>query len=294
MLDRASDKVNLCMLWIMQDLLCEIRAKRMDAPPPIVLRCVAALGQGMLGFHQAHKIRITPFPFPFAQLVVVLMGVFYIVGPLYIDVFTRNLLLTPVLSFVVPLCYTAMNEVSIELESPYKFNANDISVEELHEAFVTAIEDTLRCDFTKPVHDWDPDKSVEQSMDEGIQQRRERVAMLESRVFASLPLQEPVASNGVPRDSKVQMKDTLHGVVPETLGMPETLCAPETPRSGLGRTPHAVAGPRTSSSAAAVDFRSHVPVTPRASSLDIGKPYTPDWVAIKTSEQVPPGSSATI
>merc|ERR1719389_963682 len=85
-LELASDKVNCVCLWIVQGIICEIRAGRLDAPAPIVTRVFQELSTGMLGFNQAHKVAMVPFPFPFAQMVSLLLLVLYCMLPFYLDV----------------------------------------------------------------------------------------------------------------------------------------------------------------------------------------------------------------
>lgn len=168
-LEKVSDKVNTVCLWIIQDTMLELRAKVLDAPPPIVVRPLAAISSGMLGFHQAHKIAVVPFPFPFAQIVSILLVVLYISLPFYLDVFTKNILFTPLMSFVLPMCYSGLNQVSIELESPFLQCANDIEVESINESFIQELEDTLFVPLSPPMTE---ELSVEKAVARGIARRR--------------------------------------------------------------------------------------------------------------------------
>jgi predicted membrane chloride channel (bestrophin family) len=151
LLEPSSDKVNTVCLWIIQSIMIEVRAKTLDSPPPIVTRVFQEISSGMLGFQQAHKVAMVPFPFPFSQMVALLLWAVYITFPFFIDIFTKNIIITPVLSFVLATCYSCINQLSIELEDPFGYSYNEIDVEIMNNAFNTLLEDTLWGPLEPPV-----------------------------------------------------------------------------------------------------------------------------------------------
>lgn len=152
LLDVSTDKVNAVYLWIIQGISEEIRAKTLDAPPPIVSRVFQEISNGKLGFNQAHKVAMVPFPFPFAQMVSALLIILYVLLPIYLEQFTANKYLTSVLSLVVPICYCGLNRVAVELEEPFGTDWNDVDIEVRHEEFLWMLIDVLR-QATKPPKD---------------------------------------------------------------------------------------------------------------------------------------------
>mmetsp|Transcript_2091 Transcript_2091/g.3816 ORF Transcript_2091/g.3816 Transcript_2091/m.3816 type:complete len:428 (-) Transcript_2091:130-1413(-) len=159
----ATDKVNAVYLWIIQGISEEIRAKTLDAPPPIVSRVFQEISNGKLGFCQAHKVAMVPFPFPFAQMVSSLLVVLYILFPIYLEQFTANKYMTAVLAFIVPLCYCGLNRVAVELEEPFGTDWNDVDIEVRHEEFLWMLIDVLRQATLPP---WDEtDKTVAKILD---------------------------------------------------------------------------------------------------------------------------------
>jgi len=150
LLDMSTDKVNTLMLWILQGTIEEIRANTLDTPPPIVTRFFQELSNGMLGFNQGHKVAMVPFPFPFAQMVSLLLVMLCLSLPIYIDIFTKNPVITSVLSFLLPVCYLGLNSVAIELEEPFGTDWNDVDIEVRHEEFLWIIVDVLRQATTPP------------------------------------------------------------------------------------------------------------------------------------------------
>lgn len=144
LLEMASDKVNAVCLWIVQGIILEARSGSLDTPPPIITRTFQELSSGMLGFNQAHKVAMVPFPFPFAQMVSVLLFMLYVSLPFYIDMFTKNAIITPLFSFILPVCYCGLNRIAIELEEPFGTDWNDVDIEELHTNFLLLLIDVLR------------------------------------------------------------------------------------------------------------------------------------------------------
>jgi len=146
----ANDKVNTLCLWIIQAIVLEIRAGTLDTPAPIVSRVFQELSSGILGYYQALKFAIVPFPFPFAQMVSIIMVIVYTGIPLYIDAFTQQVVVTPVLSFLLPFCYCGLERIAIELEEPFGTDDNDVDIEVRHEEFLWALVDVLRMPDVSP------------------------------------------------------------------------------------------------------------------------------------------------
>jgi len=127
--------------------------------PPAVARVYQCLSDGMHGYHQARKVEDTPFPFPYAQMVTVMLALMVFVVPLvavsklghdhrdgdpqssdidrhfqqiahgpWVEFWWRLLspALGPALCFVTILCYYGLNEVARDLEEPFLYPPNDL------------------------------------------------------------------------------------------------------------------------------------------------------------------------
>lgn len=178
-LDGAADPVNVICLWIIQAIILEIRAKTLDTPPPIVTRVFQELSNGMLGFSQAHKVAMVPFPFPFAQMVSCLLVFFYIVFPFYVDAFTQNIVVTPLICALVPICYNGLNCLAIELEEPFGADENDVDIEVRHEEFNKMLVDTIRQPSKPPMihgtNETPPEAKISRGVMRGVDEVYRRV-----------------------------------------------------------------------------------------------------------------------
>merc|ERR1712050_281294 len=111
------DRVIVVSEWINEDI--NMLVSILNTPPPIMSRCYQELSNGMLGFNQSLKMADIPFPFPFSQLLEYLLMALTAILPVYAAVFTRDLIVTPVLSFLVTVAFWSLSEISRVLENPF-------------------------------------------------------------------------------------------------------------------------------------------------------------------------------
>mmetsp|Transcript_97005 Transcript_97005/g.172660 ORF Transcript_97005/g.172660 Transcript_97005/m.172660 type:complete len:273 (+) Transcript_97005:2-820(+) len=123
--------------WICEDVneLIELTG----IPAPILSRVYQELSNGMLGFSQSIKMADIPFPFPFSQLMSVIMRMFTLVAPVGVAHFTQGSFLTPLLTFGITLVYWSLMGIAQELENPYAHGANQLPVIDLHDRFVEGL-----------------------------------------------------------------------------------------------------------------------------------------------------------
>merc|ERR1712232_6259 len=98
--------------------------------PPIQSRVYQEISNGMLGFNNALKVADVPFPFPYSQIVLMLLLVWTCLVPPYIMSFTRSFIVGPVLAFLVSSFMFCMNRIAVELENPFGQTANKVCVPE--------------------------------------------------------------------------------------------------------------------------------------------------------------------
>ena len=104
-------------------------------PPPVLSRLYQVLSDGHNGFMQAKKVAFTPFPLPYAQLVLLFLFVLMISGPVVIVAYVNSTFLAGCLSFLATTASFALNEVGRELEHPFGHEPNDLPLSELHYDF---------------------------------------------------------------------------------------------------------------------------------------------------------------
>jgi len=146
-LDKSTDRTNVVMYWIIHDLAKV--SKDIDIAPPIQSRMSQELSNGMLGFNLALKIADVPFPFPYAQLLTLMLTVYACFIPVYIVAFTQSIIAGPILSFALFQGIWGINEVAKELENPFGRDANDISLADFHSRFMESCEEVFQAHNVK-------------------------------------------------------------------------------------------------------------------------------------------------
>lgn len=124
-------------------------ARHMRIPSPIMSRIYQQLSKGMLGFNQALKVAIVPFPFPFAQMITLLLVGFQVFCPMMTVIFTASSALCPLLTFLAVTGYWGLNEICVELEEPFGEDANDLPIVQLQRCFVSMLVDQCRVDVDR-------------------------------------------------------------------------------------------------------------------------------------------------
>merc|ERR1712216_433009 len=140
-LEKAIDLPCVVADWIMEAVTRAQPIGLLTVPPPIISRFYQELSNGLVGFSQAYKVTSTPFPFPFAQILALLLSVFCVVCPIIVVQMTSGYILPPILSFSAILSYWGLNQIAVELENPFGDDDNDLPLIDMHRFFVDAVEE---------------------------------------------------------------------------------------------------------------------------------------------------------
>ncbi|CAI5938852.1 unnamed protein product [Closterium sp. NIES-64] len=134
-LEPSRDRVYLVMCWLHHALVARRMAGGISQDAPIVSRIYQVLSDGMLGYENALKIVNTPFPFPFAQCVALLLHINALVIPLLMADWLADPFLASAITLLSVFSFYLLNEVAREIEEPFRFDPNDLPVVYLHHKF---------------------------------------------------------------------------------------------------------------------------------------------------------------
>lgn len=137
LLTRSTDRVAVVMYWVVRELARV--SKDLDVAPPIQTRMYQELSNGMLGFNQCVKLADVPFPFPYAQILTILLVCFTCFIPFYIVALTDSIIAGPILTCLIFDGFWGLNETAKELENPFGWDENDISLMDFHLRFVSHV-----------------------------------------------------------------------------------------------------------------------------------------------------------
>jgi len=150
-LRNSDDHVLTVIKWIVREMSYQIMSGKLLIGPPIASRVYQELSNGMLAFSMVKiKIATVPFPFPFAQVLSYALYAFYVLCPfIVLEIMDRGdpsvfqqIGIPLLMNFTTCTGYGAVNEIAIELEEPFGFDANDYPVHCQQTMIVRAMEDT--------------------------------------------------------------------------------------------------------------------------------------------------------
>ena len=68
----------------------------------------------------------TPFPFPWAQIVLIMLILYALIVPLIVVAFVNRMWIGLVINFLSVQSYWSLNEVARDLEDPFVYDPNDL------------------------------------------------------------------------------------------------------------------------------------------------------------------------
>lgn len=118
------------MLHLVQSLITDaLRRGVLDIPAPILSRVYQTISRGFVNLLNAKKIQDTRFPFPYSQLIYILLALNYFLTPSVITANVNSKILACVFTFVPMFGLWNLNFISIELENPFGTDDNDLPME---------------------------------------------------------------------------------------------------------------------------------------------------------------------
>eukprot|EP00435_Cladocopium_sp_Y103_P019873 s273_g4.t2 len=118
----------VCALQHMIQVLIthNLRMGVLDIPPPILSRVYQTLSRGFVNLLNAVKIKDTSFPFPWAQMIYLLLVIHSIFTPLIVTSFTSSYQWAIPVTFLPVFSMFALNQVAAQLEMPFGTDDNDL------------------------------------------------------------------------------------------------------------------------------------------------------------------------
>jgi len=129
-LDEAPDQVEVLMHWIQRLLVVSQQDGIMNVPPPILTRVWQELGAGVFEFNNIRKVHDIPIPYPYSQMVTMLLIFHVTFTAVASAIVIDNDLMAFLITFVSVMANVGVYYVSHELEHPFGSNMNDLPMVE--------------------------------------------------------------------------------------------------------------------------------------------------------------------
>eukprot|EP00927_Polykrikos_kofoidii_P018952 TRINITY_DN1881_c0_g5_i1.p1 TRINITY_DN1881_c0_g5~~TRINITY_DN1881_c0_g5_i1.p1 ORF type:complete len:646 (+),score=80.32 TRINITY_DN1881_c0_g5_i1:83-2020(+) len=129
----ARDRCEVIMQWIQRSIVQNMNAEVLKIAPPIASRVFQELSNGIVDLQNAKKITEFQFPFPYAQMITVMLLMHWIMTPLLaaIMIAPEQRVLGAIVVFISVLSLWSLNYTAAELEMPFGDDPNDLPITRL-------------------------------------------------------------------------------------------------------------------------------------------------------------------
>jgi len=149
-LDSTVDSCEIALQWI-QRLIGDANSKEtIKVAPPILSRVYNQLGNGIVKLSRARKIAKFPIPFPFAQMVTIMLLTHWVMASVICATSIDSRVWAGVLSFAVIMSFWSMNFIALELEDPFGDDENDLPLDTMQSELNESIKALMNPQAMKP------------------------------------------------------------------------------------------------------------------------------------------------
>lgn len=128
------------LLHLIQSLITKgLEDEILMIPSPILSRVYQTLSRGFVNLLNAKKIADTRFPFPYAQLIAMLLLGHLVLTPLMISCLIAHKVWAPLFTFVPIFGMFSLSFIGIELENPFGDDDNDLPLERFQSEMNTCL-----------------------------------------------------------------------------------------------------------------------------------------------------------
>jgi len=131
----TSAKQYVALQWIQRLVVENARTGVIDIAPPILSRVFQEFSIGIVHFVDAQKISTVHFPFPFAQMVFMLLVFFSILPVPMVCAVGMNIYKSAFYTFLITFVFWSVHYIAVEIELPFGEDANDLPLEDVNRRF---------------------------------------------------------------------------------------------------------------------------------------------------------------
>jgi predicted membrane chloride channel (bestrophin family) len=224
-------RVEIVAQWIQRLIVNADRAGIIDVPPPILTRCFQELSQGIVHIINARIMTGIPFPFPYAQLLSLLLVIHWLATPAFCAVVMQSAVWSSIFTFLCVLAFWGTNYIAAEIESPFGDDPNDLPLFALQKDMNSSLWVLLH-PTTQTVPTFSFDKQRHRKWHVVCAQNFER-KMTKTRLWMHRKSQTKMTINSSLHGQSTCPVDSFQGSTTANGTMNSTLCGSSCPDSDM-------------------------------------------------------------
>eukprot|EP00930_Biecheleria_cincta_P018015 TRINITY_DN14165_c0_g6_i1.p1 TRINITY_DN14165_c0_g6~~TRINITY_DN14165_c0_g6_i1.p1 ORF type:complete len:572 (-),score=82.88 TRINITY_DN14165_c0_g6_i1:29-1597(-) len=163
-LNSAPDKVEIILQWIQRSMVLHAQSGVLPVAPPILSRAFQEFSRGIVNLQNARKIADFPYPYPLAQISMILQMLHWFVMPLGAALAVPRAWAV-LLSFFSIFVLWCIHFNAIELEFPFGDRTNDLPMVQLQQDWNDSVWTLLDRRATRPPgFEYQPDLHCDPAM----------------------------------------------------------------------------------------------------------------------------------
>lgn len=127
---QSSDRVEVIIQWIQRATILNMSSGVLPVAPPVMSRAFQEMSRGIVNLQNARKIADFPFPYPYAQMSIVMLIIHWLMCPILATMLLEKSLATAT-CFVVVFFMWGLHFIALQLESPFGKEDNDLPMEQM-------------------------------------------------------------------------------------------------------------------------------------------------------------------
>lgn len=125
-MQQRTEKCEVILQWIQRLIVDNHHSGVVSIAPPILSRVFQELGNGIIDLSNARRIKMIPFPFPYAQVMSIMLMIHWFFQILVSGLTMASPFSAAALSFITTLAFWSINYIAMEIEMPYGDDPNDL------------------------------------------------------------------------------------------------------------------------------------------------------------------------
>lgn len=134
-LETVHDRCEILINWLQRLIVKAHREGSLDVPPPILTRSFQELSRGIVNLTNVRRIRDIPFPYPYQQVILLLLIINSISTPMLACLYINSAALSLIFVFVVQTGMWATIFIANQIDQPFGEDANDLPMAEMQQDF---------------------------------------------------------------------------------------------------------------------------------------------------------------